>query len=682
MTNFRVGVDIGGTFTDTVMVDETGAIGYIKVPSTPPVFYEGLVNGVKGLKKPLGDMTLLAHGTTVGINAIVTRRGAKTGIVTTKGYRDTIAIRRGDREETFNLWWQPSAPLVPRRHCFEVDERMAYDGSVVTPLDDDEIRALGQRIKRIGLESVAIIFINSPINAAHERRARDLLEEELGPDVYISASSDILPEILESERTSTTAINAYIGPLMSDYVGKLQSELGAAGYEGDITIGTSAGGVATPDLVRRVPARTVESGPAAGVMAAREISAAAGFANVVTFDMGGTSLDLGIIADGNARRTNEYMVEYGMPVRFPCVDVFSIGAGGGSIAWIDSGGALRNGPQSAGARPGPACYAQGGEAPTNTDAQLLLGRMAPESFLGGEMTVDPELSRTAIERDIGGPLGMDVEPAAAAVLAIANNNMLQSLRLATVERGYDPRDFALFALGGAGPLYAAEVAREGDIPTVIVPRYPGLTSALGLLMVDIRHDVSHSILLPQNQVETEQLNTIFAELQERVGGMLHGEGVADEDVLLEREMDLRYFGQSEGFTVSVPTGTLDAGARATIIESFLEQQRREFGYTMPDSFASIEFVTARVGGIGQVSKVELEHLESGGTAADARTGQRPVSFDGEWLDTAIYAREQLGAGAEISGPAIVEQTDSTTVIPPGAAARVDVWGNLIINVVI
>jgi N-methylhydantoinase A len=679
--NFRVGVDIGGTFTDTVSVDETGAIGYVKVPSTPPAFYEGLVDGVKGLERPLGDMTHLAHGTTVGINAIVTRHGARTGVVTTKGFRDTIAIRRADREEMFDLWWQPAEPLVPRRFCFEVDERVAYDGSIVTPLDEDEVRALGRRIGRIGLEAVAIVFINSPMNAVHEQRARELLAEELGPEVYLSASSDILPEILESERTATTAINAYIGPLMSDYVGRLQSELASAGYRGDITIGTSAGGVATPDLVRRVPARTVESGPAAGVMAARETSRLAGFENVVTFDMGGTSLDLGIVAGGEVRRTNEYVVEWGMPVRFPCVDVFSIGAGGGSIAWIDAGGALRNGPQSAGARPGPACYGQGGTEPTNTDAQVTLGRMAPESFLGGEMTIRPELSREAIARGVGEPLGLDVEAASAAVLAIANNNMLQSLRLATVERGYDPRDFALFALGGAGPLYAAEVARAGDIPTVIVPRYPGLTSALGLLMVDVRHDVSHSILLPQSQVSTERLNEVFAELEERVGGMLAGEGIDRDRMVMQREVDLRYFGQSEGFTVPVPSGVIDEAARERIIDGFLDQQRKEFGYTMPDTFASVELVTARVGGIGQVSKVSLEELAGGGSAADARKGERPVSFDGEWVATAVLARDALGAGAEFDGPAIVEQTDSTTVVPPGARARVDAWGNIIIDVV-
>ncbi len=681
METFRVGVDIGGTFTDTVSVAEgSGAITYSKVHSTPPDFYHGLVEGVMALGRPLADMKHLAHGTTVGINAIVTRRGARTGIVTTKGFRDTIAIRRGDREAMFDLWWQPPVPLVQRRYCFEIDERIAFDGQVVKAVDEEEVRALARRIELLKLDAVAVVFLNSPINPSHEQRVREILADELGDRVYLSVSSEILPEILESERTATTAINAYIGPLMSDYVGKLEQELGRRGYAGQITIGTSAGGVATPELVRRIPARTVESGPAAGVMAAREISRLAGYGNVVTFDMGGTSLDLGIIADEEVRRSNQHVVEWGMPVRFPCVDVFSIGAGGGSIAWIDAGGSLRSGPQSAGALPGPACYANGGTEPTSTDAQVVLGRMAPDSFLGGEMEIDPELSREALTRVVGAPFAMSAEEAAAAVLAITNNNMLQSLRLATVERGYDPRDFVLFALGGAGPLYAAEVARAGDIPIVLVPRYPGLTSALGLLLVDVRHDVSHSILLPQSEVTLEALNGAFDDLETRVSELLSSEGIQADQVIVTRELDLRYFGQSEGFTVPVPMGAIDEAGRESIIEGFLEQQRREFGYTMPDAFAAVEFVTARVAGIGQTQKVSLERLSGGGSAAQAHRGERSVNFDGRWMPTAIYDRAELGAGATIAGPAIIEQDDSTTVVPPSASARVDDWGNIIIAV--
>jgi N-methylhydantoinase A len=368
-----------------------------------------------------------------------------------------------------------------------------------------------------------------------------------------------------------------------------------------------------------------------------------------------------------------------MPVRFPCVDVFSIGAGGGSIASLDRGGSLRNGPHSAGARPGPACYGAGGDDPTNTDAQVVLGRMAPASFLGGEMTIDPTLSTEAIERVIAAPLGMGLEEAAEAILAIANNNMLQSLRLATVERGYDPRDFALFALGGAGPMYAAEVARLGDIPTVIVPRFPGLTSAIGLLMVDIRHDVSQSILRRQDEVGTTELGDLFATLERRARSLLSGEGVGADEIVVEREVDIRYFGQSEGFTVPVPDGLISDEVRQMILDRFLEQQLKEFGYVMPDSFASVELVAARVAGLGTVPKISLERLDSRAEDAIVR-GTRRVYFDGAWLDSAIYERDSLPAGFELEGPAILEQTDSTTVIPPRATARIDEWGNVIIKI--
>ena len=677
MTGFRAGIDIGGTFTDTVIVDTDGALWYVKVPSTPPEFVEGLMDGLERGPHPLSEMTLLAHGTTVGINAIVTRRGAKAALVTTKGFRDLMAIRRGDRE-SFDLWWQPPKPMIPRRFRFELDERVNYVGDVLKAVDEQEVRALAERIRALEIEAVAVVFVNSPVNASHEQQVKAILASEL-PGVYISASHEILPEILESERTATTTINAYIGPVMAEYVGQLEERLAARGYGGDVTIATSAGGVVTPESVRRVPARTLESGPAAGVMAGREIARAAGFSNVVTFDMGGTSLDLGIVVDGEARRTNEYLIEWGTPVRFPSIDVFSIGAGGGSIAWIDTGGGLRNGPQSAGARPGPACYGTAGEDPTNTDAQVVLGRMRPEAFLGGEMGIDPELARVAIRDKVGKPLGLSLDEAADAVIQIANNNMLQSLRLATVERGFDPREFSLFAFGGAGPLYAAEVARAGSIPTVIVPRFPGLTSALGLLLSDIRHDASRSILRTNREIRIGELNDAYTELDERVLGLLEGEGIDRAAGALAREIDVRYFGQSEGFTVAVPDGELGESVLEAITDGFLEQQQREFGYVMPEDFATIELVTARVSGVGTVEKVELERISDGGGADGALMGERDVYFEGAAVATRIYSRDQLGAGDTFAGQAIVEQTDSTTVVPPGAQVRVDEYGSLIID---
>ena len=675
----RIGVDIGGTFTDTVSIDDAGSVRRVKVPSTPDDFVRGLVDGVVRLDQPLSDVSLLSHGTTVGINAIISRAGAKTAVVTTQGHRDILGLRRGHRGEPFNLWWQPPTPIVQRRYCFEVPERVAFDGTVIEPIDEDATRTLAERIGKLGVEAVAIVFLHSMINSDHERRAREIFAEVV-PDVYLSVSHEILPEILEYERTATTTVNAYIGPVMSDYVSRLESQLSDRGFGGEVVIATSAGGVATPELVRRVPARTVESGPAAGVMAAQKISALAGFDNVVTFDLGGTSLDFGIIHDGKPRRAAEHEVEWGTPVTFPCIDVTSIGAGGGSIAWIDDGGSLRSGPHSAGAMPGPACYGQGGTLPTNTDAQVLLGRMAAGNRLGGDLEIQADLAAAAVKEHVGGPLGLDVEEAASSINAISRHNMLSSLRLATVERGYDPREFALFALGGAGPLYAAEVAYAGDIPHVVVPRYPGLTSALGLLLVDIRHDMSRSILSTDREITPEALDASFEDVERDVTELLASEGVSTNQMTFSREIDCRYFGQSACLTVPVPLGKIDQAVLDAIIQRFLELVKKEYGYVMPEGVTPIEFVTARVAGEGEADKVTLTKVPvTGRVLEDAVSGRRDVYFDGQWVDTAIYDRDLLEPGMEFSGPAIVEQSDSTTVVPPRMTAVVENYGSIIIN---
>ena len=678
MAGFRVGVDIGGTFTDTVMIRD-GEITRVKVPSTPPAFHKGLLNGLDRLEQPLSDMDLLAHGTTVGTNAIVARAGARTGLVTTKGFRDVLVLRRGDRADQFNLWWQPQAGLVPRPSRFEVDERVDYAGDVVRPLDEDGVRRVAAQIREQELEAVAVTLINSFVNPAHEQRIKEILSEEL-PGVYLSISSEILPEILEYERTATTTVNAYIGPVMDRYVAALEHELRDKGYGGDVVISTSAGGVATPEIVRQVPARTVESGPAAGVMAAAEICRLAGIDNVVTFDMGGTSLDVGLIHAGEVLRTNQYMVEWGTPVRFPCVDVKSIGAGGGSIAWIDKGGSLRVGPHSAGASPGPACYGQGGTDATVTDAELVLGRLEASAFLGGEMRVDPALAKDAVRSDVGEHFGWDAVEAASGIVRIAVNNMTESLRLATVDRGYDPREFSLFALGGAGPLFAAEVAREANVPQVIVPRHPGLTSALGLLMVDIRHDVSKSLMRTESQLDPALLNDEYRALERRAADTLAGEGVAPGDMLIERTADMRYYGQSASINIPVPSGELDAATLLTVVRSFHARHEQEYGYTMPADAAEPELATLRVSGIGKADSFKLLPSGRSGALDDALVGTRQIFFDGEFHETPIYDRDGLAPGVTFDGPAIVEQLDSTIVVLPGMAARVDDYENVLISI--
>jgi N-methylhydantoinase A len=675
--SYRVGVDIGGTFTDVVLVDDEDRLRVAKVPTTPGRFTEGLMHGVRRLDQDPAAMALFSHGTTVATNAVVERRGARSALVTTAGFRDTLLLRRHDRAKQFDIWWQPEEPLIPRRHIFEVPERMDFRGQVVTPLDEDSAREVARTIRDLELEAVAVVFLHSFMQPDHEVRMREILLEE-HPDAYVTISSQILPEILEYERTSTVAINAYVGPVMSRYFARLASDLADFGYDGDILISSSAGGVMTPDIASLVPAKTMASGPSAGVIASAEIAGRAGYTSVITFDMGGTSLDLGLVDRGAIRRTNEWFASEQTPVRFPAIDVTSIGAGGGSIAWVDRGGVLHSGPQSASAEPGPACYGRGGTEPTNTDAQVVLGRLDPDRFLGGEMAIDPGLARAAVLRRVGEPLGLDsAEEAAEAILRISNNNMTQATRLTTVFRGYDPRDFALFAFGGAGPLFAAEIARESDIPTVIVPPLPGLASASGLLMMDVKHELSQSVLRPVDDLSDEALEDVVQALEAEVREALAREGVGDERLEVVVEGDVRYFGMSQSVAIALERGP---GLLERMQAAFEEVHTREYGYTVPPEVAPVELATIRVAGVGSVAKAQPDAVAVLPGAGAAARATRRVFFDGEWQDTAILARERLRPGDAIEGPAIVEQTDSTTVIHPGMSARVDAHRNIIIDV--
>lgn len=670
-TDVRVGVDIGGTFTDTVII-ESGLIRTVKVPSTPGDFVQGLMAGVRRGVEDLSDISLFSHGTTVATNAAITRSGAKTALLTTAGFRDTLGFRRTDREDQFNLWWRPPATLVQRRYVLEVPERMDAGGNVVTPLDEDAARALVRRLERLGIEAVAIVFLHSFVNPAHELRMAELIADGL-PGAYVCASHEILPEILEYERTTTTMLNAYVGPVMSDYFGRLDKDLRGDGYQGEILISSSAGGVMTPSMASMVPAKTMTSGPAAGVIAARELGARAGFDSVISFDMGGTSLDLGVVHDGEIRRTNEWDVAFRTPVRFPAIDVNAIGAGGGSIAWIDEGGLLHSGPRSAGADPGPACYDRGGSEPTNTDAQLVLGRLSADRFLGGEMVVRTDLAADAIREKVARPLGIEtVEEAADMIVTISNNNMVQALRLASVYRGLDPRDFVLVAFGGAGPLFAAEIARESSIPTVLVPPKPGLVSALGLLMMDLRHEISKSLLRPVDELTDEQLYAAFSELETAVREHLAREGVDAADLTLEREVDMRYYGTTHTITHRVDA---EGASLEGLVESFERVHLDDYGYLVPRDVAQVELATLRVAGIGRLPKID----PPGGVDDEPREPQtRPVYFGGELVETTVLSRAALSPGDRFDGPAVVEQTDSTTIVPPGMSVTVDAQANLII----
>jgi N-methylhydantoinase A len=670
----RVGIDIGGTFTDSVSLDADGNLLRTKVPSTPDDFARGFMDGVNGVAERLEDLALLCHGTTVGTNAVITRNGAPTALVTTAGFRDTLLLRRTARAEHFDLWWQPPQPLLSRRDIFEVDERLDYTGQPLRPLDEEAARRLAARLVEQGRQAVAVCFLHSFTNPAHEQRMKEILLEA-DPRLYVSTSHQVLPEILEFERTSTTAVNAYLGPVMRDYIGRLREDLGSGGFSGELFVSSSTGGALTPEAAKELPAGTIQSGPAAGVICARELAVKAGFPNVLTLDMGGTSTDVGVILDGDVRRRNDTHVEWGTPVNLPSVDLTSIGAGGGSLAWIDAAGALRSGPQSAGASPGPACYARGGTEPTTTDAQLALGRLDPEMFLGGQMTIEPDLASEALRLRIAEPLSLSSEvEAAASVIEIAINEIVQCLRAVTTYRGLDPRDFALVSFGGAGGLFAAAVAREADIPTVIVPPLPGLMSALGLLSMDLRHEIVGPVMGMIGEIDEGRLTAEFERLAAEARRRLSEDGVAEKDHQVEFLADVRYYGTTHSLTIKV-----EDGQRAALRAQFEREHEREYGYLIPAEVADVELVNLRAIAIGSLQTLP-DLTPEAATEAGPPTprGHRDVHWR-EWTRTPVYDREALTPGTTLDGPAIVEQADTTIAVEPDTRAEVDRFGNLLIT---
>jgi N-methylhydantoinase A len=671
------GCDTGGTFTDFFAVSDTGEARVAKVPSTPPTFDIGVVEGLKALGIDPADVTRLYHGTTVTTNAVITKRGAPSALVTTEGFRDVLEIRRANREDLYDILWEPPAPLIPRRHRLEVTERVSYQGEVITALDEDSVRDVARKIRARDLESVAVCLINSPTNADHERRVRDIIVEEC-PGIDVSISTDILPEPPEFERTATTVANAYAAPVLRRYMERLDSRLLEAGFEADIVLVMhNGGGTMTTDYATGVAVKTLNSGPAAGVTAAAAVAASAGRKNAVGFDMGGTSTEVGMVRDGQAHLTTSFDLEWGMPIRFPSVDVMSIGAGGGSIAWLDPAGYPRSGPQSAGAIPGPACYGTGGVEPTNTDAQLVLGRVSNELFLDGRMQLDRDKAAAAIQEKIAGPLGLSLEEAAEGILRISNANMAKAIRTVTVERGFDPREFALIAFGGAGSLHAADVARELQMPEVIVPPFPGVTSAMGLLFSDPLDDFSWSYVRRQDEIDYADMGEVLDGMRERVVGNLLRQGVAESDIVVELGVDIRYVGQLHSVTIALSEVT-DAGM-ATAIDLFHTEHRRQYSYAHPDS--PVETSTLRVTARGLREKPDLAALtyaESSRTPLPER--RRDVHFEGTgWLETRVLDRNSLSVGDEIVGPCIVERLDTTIVLPPDATGRVDDVNNILIT---
>jgi N-methylhydantoinase A len=669
----RVGVDVGGTFTDLVTVAD-GRVTVDKTPSTPDAPERGVVDGLDaaaadGLALPAIDF--LAHGTTVATNAVLEGEWADTALITTAGFRDALEIGRQARPDIYDFQAEKPRPVVPRDRRFEAPERLDERGDVLDPLDEAAVRDLAAELA--GVDSVAVCLLHAFENDAHERRVADLLDAEL--DASLSLSSRVLPEIREYERTLTTCLDAALKPVMDRYLGRLETRVAERGVTAEVKVMQSNGGTVTAAAARDRPVNTLLSGPAAGVQGATYVAGLAGVDDLLTMDMGGTSCDVSLVRDGDPLVTTDTEVgDY--PIGVPSVDIHTVGSGGGSVAWLDAGDALRVGPKSAGADPGPVCYGRGGTEPTVTDAQLLLGRLDPARFLSDDLDADRSAVRETIRSRLADPLGVSVEAAAAGVLEVANANMERALRVVSVERGHDPRDFALVAFGGAGPLHAAALAEALDVPRVVVPRSAGVLSALGLLISDTLYDYSVSRVRPWAEVTPATLAEPFAEFRERGRERLAAE--QPDAVEFERSVDLRYRGQSFELSVPVPDGGVDAATLETLAARFHDRHRERYGHAYPDE--PVELVTVRLRARGVVETPDLRPAATDGTVADARRERRPVTFDGEAVETAIYDRTRLPVGGSFDGPAVVEGPESTVVVRPGQRARVDEYASLLVEV--
>ncbi|SFG58175.1 N-methylhydantoinase A [Halopelagius inordinatus] len=673
----RVGVDVGGTFTDVVTVRD-GRLSVTKVPSTPDAPERGVSNGLDAAVERDGvqasSVSFFGHGTTVATNAVLEGEWADTALVTTAGFRDALEIGRQNRPDIYDFDVEKPDPVVERDRRYEVRGRVDERGEELEPLSEADARAVAAELRESGVESVAVSLLFPFENDAHERRVREILREE-GIDASISLSSTVLPEIREYERTLTTALNAALKPVIDRYVGNLSEDVREAGVEAPLKIMQSNGGIITAEAARERPVNTLLSGPAAGVQGATHVATACGFEDIVTMDMGGTSCDVSVVTDGDPLVTTETTVgDY--PVSVPTVDVHTVGAGGGSIAWVDTGGALRVGPRSAGAEPGPICYGRGGTDPTITDAHLLLGRIDPEAFLADDLSGTRDAVEAAFE-SLAEEAGTTPEAAAQGVVDVANANMERALRVVSVERGYDPREFAVVAFGGAGPLHAAELADALDAPRVVVPRTAGVLSALGLLISDVLYDYSTSRVRPLAEVDPRDVRDAFADFVEDGRERLEDEGFAGDAARFEASVDLRYAGQS--FELSVPVAPeVDEAELADARERFHEAHERRYGHAYPEE--PVELVTLRLRARGLVSPPNLEPERREGSVEDAITETRRVVLSGEAFDARVYDRTRLPTDAAFEGPAVVEGEESTTVVHPGQTVRVDDAANLVVEV--
>ncbi|MGE3987295.1 hydantoinase/oxoprolinase family protein [Pseudorhodoplanes sp.] len=680
----RLAADIGGTFTDVAAFDESSRRLLLgKSLSTPRAMVEGIESGVAKAGTAFSEAGLFLHGSTVVINTMLERTGAKTALVTTRGFRDVYEIGRINRPDAYNLFFQKHVPLVPRAHCYEVTERLYADGRVHKPLDESELLSVADQLEREGIEAVAILFLHCYRNPAHELRAKELLQQRL-PKAFVSASHELSQEYREFERCSTVVANAFVGPRVQHYLTEIGERITTEGFRGTFLVVQSTGGLFELDKARRECIRILESGPASGVIGTQALCHALGMDNAIAFDMGGTTAKAGVIQNGRALTTGHALIgsyDRALPIQVPTIDIFEVGTGGGSIARVEHGGALHVGPRSAGAEPGPACYDRGGTEPTITDANLILGRLGADRFLGGEMHLNADAAERAMRDKVAQPLGLTTTEAASGILRIAATKMSYAVKGVTTERGLDAGSFALVAYGGAGPLHATAVAREIGIRKVIIPRAPGHFSAFGMLFSDLRYDFVRTWFVALEALDFDRFETVYRELETEGREAIAASAIAPNQIAVQRALDMRYVGQEHTVTVEIPQEHFDRRDRKAIKSLFDAVHAQRYGTSAPAEPAEIASLRTTVTGI--VEKPGIEQIARGDATppADAHTGNRKAYFqETGFADTPTFAREKLLAGNRIQGPALIEEHASTTVALPGDEIEVDTIGNLVISI--
>ena len=682
ISSYVVGVDVGGTFTDFFFLDETtGDCKVAKVQTTLNNQAEGFLAGILKNVDQVADITTVVHGTTVGTNALHERKGAKTGIITSEGFSDVLEMRRRDRPQTWGLWGS-FQPVVPRNLRLEVAERTLADGTVQTTVNREEVKQAAHKLLAAGVESVSIVFINSYANPENEQIALKIVKE-IWPNEFVEISANILPEIREFERTSTTTLNAYLQPTIGSYLAKIEAGLKDEGFKGQLLIVQSNGGVMTVDTARNLPIRTALSGPAAGVIASAYIACEADFPHVITCDMGGTSFDVSLVENCKNTLSAQTNIGFGMTIRTPMIEITTIGAGGGSIAKVDSTNLLQVGPESAGSFPGPVCYGLGNDCPTVTDANVVLGRINADKPIGGKLSrLDVKSAKASIEKQIAAPLGLDVMTAAEAIIKVANSKMAGAIRLVSIERGYDPQKFAAMPFGGGGALHVGALIREVGLRSAIIPRYPGINSALGCVIADMRHDFVQTVNGVLGVLDLKKLEQAMLSLARKGLDLLKNAGVSFKSTKVLFAMDMCYQGQTHTLDVSIPVNFNEYSIAINvkmILDAFEESYRTIYG--QPLEGIPVRILNLRTSVLGLRPKFDLTLLApaDGVTLEDMRTDTRQVWFDGAWLETAIYDRLPLSIGVTVPGPAILEQPDSTIFIEPGLRGKVDRFGNLLIT---